>query len=173
MLKQVCVEPPSALNVTLPAFAAQRRRLQNDACSTITALCRYLLPTGSSAANPPAAADAVDRWDKWTDRQLTITQTLHTMWAASISQRSRENWTPSLSLTLPDDNGTMDVCNRAHADRPRCKWCHGLCCLIPMSIRVRLQLTAVWKVTATSVCGLGRRCWSSPQLVSILNMTGM
>jgi len=48
--EQVCVEsPPSALNVTLPAFAAERRRLQHGA-----------LPTGRSAANPPAAVAAAD-----------------------------------------------------------------------------------------------------------------
>jgi len=145
-------------------------RLQHDHSSLSISPARRELssePAGSRWCCRP-----MGQMDGWTANHYTD-PALHTMWAASISQRSRENWTPSLSLTLPDDNGTMDVCNRAHADRPRCKWCHGLCCLIPMSIRVRLQLTAVWKVTATSVCGLGRRCWSSPQLVSILNMTGM
>jgi len=66
----------SQREATCICCSAPAPALQNDACSTITALCRYLLPAGSSAANPPAAADAVDRWDKWTDGQLTITQTL-------------------------------------------------------------------------------------------------
>jgi len=34
MIKQVLVEPPfSALNMTLPAFAAERQHMQNNICS--------------------------------------------------------------------------------------------------------------------------------------------
>ena len=48
--------------MTLPAFAAERRR----ACSWYAApapaaVGRYLLLTGRSAANPPAADAAIDR----------------------------------------------------------------------------------------------------------------
>ena len=68
--------PPSALNVTLPAFAAERRRLHYCARSAPTAVDRYLLPAGRSAANPPAAVAAVDRWDRRTDGE-TDTRPLH------------------------------------------------------------------------------------------------
>jgi len=63
LMLKVCVEPPpSAVNVTLPAFAAERRLLQRGARSTApAALDRHLLPTGRSVANPPAAVAAVDR----------------------------------------------------------------------------------------------------------------
>jgi len=49
----------------LPAFAAERRRLQHGARSALAAINRYLLPTGReqagrSAANPPAAVAAFD-----------------------------------------------------------------------------------------------------------------
>jgi len=46
--------------MTLPAFAAERRRLPHGARSATAAIDRYLLHTGRSAANPPAAV-AVDR----------------------------------------------------------------------------------------------------------------
>jgi len=64
--------PPSALNVvlTLPAFAAERRRLQHGARSVPAVTDRYLLPAERSATNPPAA---VDRWDRQTDGRPTVT----------------------------------------------------------------------------------------------------
>jgi len=65
--KEVCVEPPpSALDMTLPAFAAGRRRT----CSTaLAAVDRYL---GRSAANPPAAAAIVDRRDRQTTEPANL-----------------------------------------------------------------------------------------------------
>ena len=52
------VQPrPSAVNMTLPAFAAERQRL----------LWIDIFCPGGSAANPPHAAAAVDRWDRRTD----------------------------------------------------------------------------------------------------------
>jgi len=45
----------SAVNRTLPAFAAEYRRLLS------------ILSAGRSAANQPHAAAAVDRWDRQTD----------------------------------------------------------------------------------------------------------
>ena len=60
--RQVCVAPVP-LNVSLPAFAAERRRLLHGA----PAPDRYLLPTERRAANPPATAAAVDRRDRQTD----------------------------------------------------------------------------------------------------------
>ena len=53
--------PPSALNMTLPACAAELRRLQHDARIALTAIDRYILPARRSAANPPTAVAAVDR----------------------------------------------------------------------------------------------------------------
>jgi len=62
--------------MTLPASAAERRArgavAAERACSwyaapTLAAVDRYLLPAGRSAANPPATAAAVERWDRQTD----------------------------------------------------------------------------------------------------------
>jgi len=52
--------------MTIPSFAAERRRLQQGARSATAAIDRYLLPVGRSAANPLAATAALDRWDKRT-----------------------------------------------------------------------------------------------------------
>ena len=41
-----------------------------SACSAPTAIDRYLLPAGHSAANPLATATAVDRWEKQMDGQI-------------------------------------------------------------------------------------------------------
>ena len=46
--------------MTLPAFAAERRCLHHGAC-------RYRSLSAADAANPSAAAAAVDRWDGQTD----------------------------------------------------------------------------------------------------------
>jgi len=68
-VKQVRVQPlPSALNVTLPAFAAQRRRLQS-----IDISCP---PAGCSAANPTHVAAVVNRWDRQMDGR-TDARTFH------------------------------------------------------------------------------------------------
>jgi len=68
--------------MTLPAFAAERRRLQHGARS-------YLLPAGRWATNPPASVAAVDRWDRQTDGRTdghpTVTKTLLSIRAASIT----------------------------------------------------------------------------------------
>ena len=39
---------------------------------------RYFLPVGRSAANPPAAVAAVDRWDRHTDGRSTVSSASHT-----------------------------------------------------------------------------------------------
>jgi len=45
--------------------------LSIGACSTApAAIDQYLLPTGRSAANPPVAVAAVDRWDRRTDGRM-------------------------------------------------------------------------------------------------------
>jgi len=62
---------PVAVNMTLPAFAAERR-----CCMAPAAINRYLLPAGRSAANPSAAAAAVDRQYRQTDGR-TDTRPLH------------------------------------------------------------------------------------------------
>jgi len=51
----------SGRNATrIPAFAAERRRLQHGARSASAAIDRYRLPARRSAADPPAAVVAVD-----------------------------------------------------------------------------------------------------------------
>jgi len=65
------------------------------------AIDRYLLPAGHSAANPPAAVAAVDRWGRQRDRQtdgrtdawpLAYTDPVpHSMWAASINGSGMKN----------------------------------------------------------------------------------
>jgi len=56
--------------MALPAFAAERRATAL-CCGAVAAgrpasaaLDRYLLPVRRSAANPPHAAAAVNRWDR-------------------------------------------------------------------------------------------------------------
>ena len=44
--------------------------LQHGTRSTLAAIDRYILPAWRSAANPPAAVAAVDRWDALTDIHL-------------------------------------------------------------------------------------------------------
>ena len=53
----------------MPAFAAERWRLQHCAHGAPIAIDRYLLRAGRSLANPPHAAAAVERWDRQTDRR--------------------------------------------------------------------------------------------------------
>jgi len=70
--------------MTLPTFAAQRWRLQNDICSTPMAIHRYILPTGCSAANPPAAVATADRWERRTPDHY-IDPASHTMSVSSVN----------------------------------------------------------------------------------------
>ena len=75
VVKKVCVEPrPSALNMTLPAFAAERRRLQEIAGTWCRRpqQHRSITPARISAAR----AAAVDWCDGRTDGRLAITWTL-------------------------------------------------------------------------------------------------
>jgi len=67
--------------VILSAFVAERRAaaplLLNApamarGASAAAAVDQYLLPAGRSAANPPATAAAVDRWDRQTDGRSTV-----------------------------------------------------------------------------------------------------
>ena len=54
--------------MTLPAFAAERRAAALLLLGAgAPAVDRYDLPAGRSAANPPHAAAAVERWDQRTD----------------------------------------------------------------------------------------------------------
>jgi len=106
-LKQVCVQPsPSAVNVTLPAFAAERRAAAglllraSACCTTIAARLQLhidLLHAGRSAANPPHAAAAVDRWDRQIDRRTLDRYTdpaPHTMRTAASIIRIRKTILP-------------------------------------------------------------------------------
>jgi len=56
------------------APAARRR-------SALAAIDRCLLPTGRSAAEPPAAVAVIDRWDRQTDGR-TDSRPLHRPWSA-------------------------------------------------------------------------------------------
>ena len=60
----------SAVNITLPSFAAERRAA-DPGCGAAAAgaVDRYLLRVRRSAANPPLAAAAFDWWDRLTDGQ--------------------------------------------------------------------------------------------------------
>jgi len=58
-----------AVNMTLPAFAAERRATAPLLCAAPAAVNRYFLPTRRSAANLPLAAVAVNRWDRQTNRR--------------------------------------------------------------------------------------------------------
>ena len=85
--EQVCVRRPSTFNVTLSAFAAERRR--RAACSHRS----ISLAAGRSAANPPAADAAADRRDRQTDGRTDTHRPLHrpvdrpdTMRAVAISR---------------------------------------------------------------------------------------
>jgi len=61
--KQVCVEPPpSALNMTLPAFAAERRRLH---CSMAPGLAQG----AQQESRLPPLLLSIDGTDRQTDRQ--------------------------------------------------------------------------------------------------------
>jgi len=106
-LKQVCVQPPpSAVSVTLPAFAAERRAAAGlllsagACCTTIAARLQLhidLLHAGCSAANPPHAAAAVDRWDRQIDRRTLDRYTdpaPHTMRTAASIIRIRKTILP-------------------------------------------------------------------------------
>ena len=95
-IQQECVEPPpSALNMTLSAPAAERRRLQQGAGSyrSISPARRAL----SSKKKPPATGATVDRWDRQTDRQTDGRPTVapHTIRAASEKNSSRTAMTTS------------------------------------------------------------------------------
>jgi len=60
--------PTSADDVTLPAFAAERRASAPSLLSTGTWSDRYLLPAGRSTVNPPLLL-SIDETDRRTDRQ--------------------------------------------------------------------------------------------------------
>jgi len=57
----------SAVNVPLPAFAVAAPLLLGT--QRRAAIDWYILPVGCSAANPPHAAAAVNRWDRQTGRR--------------------------------------------------------------------------------------------------------
>ena len=73
--------------MTLPAFAAERRRLLCGDRSAPAAIDQYLLPAVRLAANPPHAVTAVNRWGRHTDRRLRGQQTLFRI---LCGQRRRE-----------------------------------------------------------------------------------
>jgi len=77
-VKHVFVEPrPSALNTTLAAFAAERRRLQHGACSTAPAtIDRYLLQTLAISSKPTGrrcCCRSTGQTDRRADGRPTVT----------------------------------------------------------------------------------------------------
>ena len=91
--------------MTLPAFAAERRRLQHGARSALAAIDRHVLSTGRSAANSPAAVAAVDRRDRRTDGR-TDTRPLRR---------------PCCAYTMPETSASPytvapNVCAHTHVD---------------------------------------------------------
>ena len=72
----------SAHNVTMLAFAAERRPCSNH---------RYLLAAGSTAANPPQRRAAAEWWDGWTDRQTDRQTDARQFQTPCYSYASRDN----------------------------------------------------------------------------------
>jgi len=72
------VQPSTtAINVTLLAFAADRRVAMRRAAAAALQLgarrCQSISPTrGAPSSKPPHAAAAVDRWDRRTDGHRTV-----------------------------------------------------------------------------------------------------
>jgi len=76
--EQLYVQPPtSAVNVMLPAYAADRRRMLHNTRSAPAVIDRYLLPADDQQqTRPPADIAVVDRWDRQTDRLLIVLWTM-------------------------------------------------------------------------------------------------
>jgi len=80
LIEKVCVEPPpSALNMTLPAFAAERRRVQH--CAGIYRSTTTAEAGAQQQTRRPPLLLSIDG----TDRCPTVT---HTIQAASINDSS-------------------------------------------------------------------------------------
>jgi len=67
--KKVCVQPrPSAVNTTLPVFAAERRAAAPLLLSAPAAgTCRSISPAGRALSSKPAGH--VDQWDRETNER--------------------------------------------------------------------------------------------------------
>ena len=108
---KVCVRPPpSAVSMTLPAFAAEccavaPLLLSPITCSTHTCCCWYLL---CSAANLLHAAAAVSRWDRWTDG-WTIDSALYTMRAVSTSHSFSNSTVIKMMFIITDVCGQCNL----------------------------------------------------------------
>jgi len=105
---------PSAVNKTLPAFAAERRAVTP---LLLSAGARYRSTSrarGRSAANPPHTAAAVDRWDRRTDGRTLdrfIDPAPHTTRAGSIIHAVRK-W--ALHSQSEHDTGTTRYDTQMH-----------------------------------------------------------
>ena len=91
--KIIFVEPPSSvLNMTLPAFAAQRRHLLHSACSAPRSY-RSISPARRAISSKLASRRCSCRSMGQTDRRkvghLTVTWTLRHMRTASTASRSK------------------------------------------------------------------------------------
>ena len=68
LYKEVCVQPrTSAVNKTLPAFAAECHAAMSLLLSADTHNCRSISPPAWHSAAKPLRNSAVDRWDRQTD----------------------------------------------------------------------------------------------------------
>ena len=121
--------PSSALNMTLPAFAAEHR----GACSTAPATI-----AGRSAANPPAAVAAVDRWDRQTDGHPTVSQTLLGVLYAGRTSRNYD-WPTSGDST---SRSRLPVC--------------GVDSVHSFTVAAELLTTLVWPVSTCESWTLNR-----------------
>jgi len=96
MLKQACVEPPSALNMMLPAFAADCPCLHNNTSSKHAHGYRSISPASWALSSKPASSCCCCQSMGQTDGRTPdryIDPVLHITRAASIMKRSREHWT--------------------------------------------------------------------------------
>ena len=103
------------------------------------AIDQYLLPAGCTTANPPHAAAAVNRWDRWMDTILLHRPSLsHNMWPVSIIDfvwKSEEygytvSWHHNTNLTL----------NRTHLEK--CSWYNSNIMWIQLQWRKHLSKAA-------------------------------
>ena len=122
-LKQVCNQPrPSAVDMTLPALAAGRRRL---------------LSAGCSAANPPTAAAAAARRDRQTDEQTdghsSVTQSVHarrTIREVTVTLRNVFQQTQPIhlrrQLLLSTACAMADICSELNRNATSGLWANRL-----------------------------------------------
>jgi len=94
---------PSAVNKTLPAFAAERRAVTPLLISAGAHYRSIFRARGRSAANPPHTAAAVDRWDR---RRRTDARPFHRPCSAYYAGRVNNTRGPEMGVTAANLNMT-------------------------------------------------------------------